>query len=272
MPVVTCLVSLVVGPWTITTIRQELVTHPDRGARGQRTARPPRVILSPPIRPPLPPLPLHLSPKSTHNISQTAAASTDTSTVDHPVSTISSSFLPDNPEGPCVDSPSVSHQQGPSYNTDPYTSPNIPPIPVTSYSPPVQQANPYTDQYLANPHSAYPQHDQYQNPYTQGADQGLQRAYTLGGSGYGDNVIPENQGGSGHIYNPYVDSYGNQPPTRTTSPPQTYTGGYQPTPVHTQGPTHTSQLSTGAGGRFDDNPPTYDEHEVQPAGVWSSKA
>ena len=229
------------------------------------------------------------------------------------VSTTSSYLFSGHPDDPCVDHSAVSHQQGTSfdpYNTDPYASNNNPPIPLPSHSPPIQQQqpNPYTDtypsggnQYLANPHSAYPQQDSYSNPYTQGTGQGPQRAYTLGGSGYGDNVVPDNQMGSGYTPNPYVDSYGNQPPVGTTSPSQMYAGAYQPTPVQTRSPVQAPQRPPGAGvgllptkqstlvnmtpdddghrsgpsqgsGQYDDSPPTYDEHEPRPAGVWSTKS
>ena len=138
----------------------------------------------------------------------------------------------------------------------------------------MQQANSYIDQslsggdrYLVNPHGAFSQSDTYQNPYVQGTGQGLQRAYTLGGSGYGDNIVPDGQGGPGYIPNPYTDSYGSQPPVRA-SPPQTYTaGGYQPTPVQTQSSMQPSQRL------YEDVPPTYDGHEIdRPTGVWSSKS
>lgn len=146
----------------------------------------------------------------------------------------------------------ASHQPSASfdpYNIDPHLSSNSPPIPIPSHSPPVQQPNPYTaqhpsggNQYLINPH------DPFQNPYTQGSGQGLHREYTLGGSGYGENVALDNQGGPGHIPNPYTGSYENQLPARTISPPR------------------------GAGGLYEDRPPTYDEHEPNPAGAWSSKS
>ena len=235
----------------------------------------------------------------------------DTNTVEHLVSTASSHLLSGRPERPCVDHSAVSSQQGASYDpysTDPFASNNNP-IPVPSHSPPIQQQqqpNPYTDpypsggnQYLANPHSAYPQHDSYSNPYTQGAGQGPQRAYTLGGSGYGDNLVPDSQTGPGYTPNPYVDSYGNQPPVRSTSPTQMYAGAYRPA---TQSPTQAPQRPPGAGGvgplpkkqptlvnvtpdnggyrpgpaqgngQYEDSPPTYDEHEPRPAGVWSTKS
>ena len=202
----------------------------------------------------------------------------------------------------------MSSQQGASYDpysADPFAS-NNPPISVPSHSPPTQQQpNPYTDpyssggnQYLANPHNAYLQQDSYQNPYAQGAGQGPQRAYTLGGSGYGDNVVPDRQAGPGYTPNPYVDSYGNQQPVRSTSPTQMYAGAYQPTSVQTQSPTQAPQRPLGmggagalpkkqstlvnmtpddggypqGGGHYDDSPPTYDEHEPRPAGVWSTKS
>lgn len=184
-------------------------------------------------------------------------------------------FLVDSFEVPCVDHSAVSHQQGPSfdpYSTDSRTSPNNPPIPVLSHSPPIQQTNPYIDQYspggnqyLVNPHSAFSQHDPYHNPYTQGTGQ---RAYTLGGSGYGDNVAPDRQASPGHIPNPYVDSYGNQPPATTTSPTQMYRGGYQPAPAQALQPS----TGTGGGVQYDDGPPTYNEHDPAPAGGWSSKS
>ena len=191
----------------------------------------------------------------------------------------------------------MSHQQGASYDpfsADPSAS-NNPPIPIPSHSPPTQQQQPniYNDpypsggnQYLVNPHSAYPQHDPYQNPYTQGGGQGSSRAYTLGGSGYGDNAVPDNQAGPG--YNPYVDSYVTQTPARTTSPTQMYTT--QP-PQRPPGAGGTGQLprqptlvnmnpdNGGHGpdpsrerGQYEDNPPMYDEHEPRPAGVWSTKS
>jgi hypothetical protein len=212
------------------------------------------------------------------------------------------------PERPYVDHSAVSAQQGPSYDpygTDPFASNHNPPIPIPSHSPPIQQQNqpnPYTDpypsggnQYPVNTHGAYPQHDSHPNPYTQGAGQGLQRAYTLGGSGYGDNIVPDSQAGPGYTPNPYVDSYGNHPAVRTTSPTHQYTGAYQPTPGQTYSPTQ----GVGGGplprkqptlinmtpddggyrpgpaqgtGQYDDNPPTYDEHEPRPAGGWSTKS
>lgn len=237
----------------------------------------------------------------------------DTSTAEHLVSVASSYLFFDCPDCTCVDHSATSHQQGASYDphsTDPYGSNNHPPIPVPSHSPPIQQQpNSYTDlypsgdnQYLANPHGAYPQHDPYPNPYTQGAGQGPQRAYTLGGSGYGDNVVPDRQASPGYIPNPYVDSYANQPPVRTTSPTQMYTGAYQPSPVQTQSSTQAPRRPSGAGGagplskrqqtlvnmtpdndgyqpgpaqgrgHYDDSPPTYDEHEPRPAGIWSTKS
>ena len=228
----------------------------------------------------------------------------DTSHVDRLVSTAFSYPLSSHPEGPCVDHSAISHQQGASYdpyNNDPFT-PSNPPAPVPSHSPPIpQQPNPYSDpyssggnQYLANPH------DGPQNPYTQGTGQGPQRAYTLGGSGYGDNVVPDSQVSPGYIPNPHAESYGNQPTMRTTSPTQMYSGAYQPTPVQSPGPMQAPKRPPGAGGplpqrqptlvnmtpdndgygpgpahdsgQYADNPPTYDEHEPRPAGVWSTKS
>ena len=259
MSVVTCLVSPVPELWTITTTHRERDTHPDRGVRVQRTARPPRVILSLPIRlhlPP-PPLPFLLSHNKIHNTFR-LAFNTDTRTLERLVSATSSYFLFDGSEGLCLDHSALSHQRGPSfdpYSINPHNSFNNPQTPVPSRSPPMQQANPYTDQYspggnqyLVNPHSAFSQPDPYQNPYTQGTGQGLERAYTLGGSGYGDNTVPDSQGGPGRIPNPYVDSYGNQPPARTTSPTQMYRE------------------------QDNDRPPTYDEHYTRPPGVMSSKS
>lgn len=158
----------------------------------------------------------------------------------------------------------ISHQQGGSY--DPYTSSNTPPIPIPSHSPPMQQPNPYTTQYPPGGGSQYlvNPHDPFQNPYTQGTGQGVQRAYTLGGSGYGDNSVLDSHGGPAHISNPYGDPYGNQPPVRTTSPTQVYGGGHQPTPGQSRGPTQHTE-----GGHYEDMPPTYDEHEPRGAGGWS---
>jgi len=266
---------------------------------------------SPPPSTPAPPLPQansqYLAIGGAKYGHQPRGTSCEYTTFGHPLS--------GSPEGLCVDHSTVSHQQGPSYdpyNTDPYASPNNPPVPVPSHSPPIQQQqppNPYTDsyssggsQYLANPHGAYPQQDSYQNAYTQGAGQGPQRAYTLGGSGYGNNVVPDNQASPGYTQNPYVDSYGNQPPVRSTSPTQMYTGGYQPPPVQSQSPIQAPQRPPGAGGagplsgkqptlvnmtpdhdeyqpgpaqgrgQYEDSPPTYDSHEPRPAGVWSTKS
>ena len=205
--------------------------------------------------------------------------------------------LPRRPEGSFTDHSAISHQQGASYDlrsADPFAAGNSP---VPSHSPPIQQQqpNPYTDtyhsggnQYLADPHGGYPQHDPYPNPYTQGTGQDPQRAYTLGGSGYGTNVIPDSQASS--EYNPY-DPYGNQPPARATSPTQMYqtqsttqvpqrspgmggTGpllGKQQTLVNaTQG--HGGyQPGSVQGGQYDDSPPMYDEHEPKPPGVWNTK-
>ena len=230
----------------------------------------------------------------------------------HLVSTAFSYPLSGRPEGPRVDQSAVSHQRGTSYDpysTDPFAPSSSPPIPVPSRSPPIQQQpNPYTDpypsggnQYLANPHDPYPQNDPYHNPYTQGAGQGPQRAYTLGGSGYGDNIVPGSQAGPAYTPNPYVDSYGNQSPVRSTSPTQMYAGAYQPAPVQTRSPIQAPQRPLGAGGsgplprqptlvnmtpdnsgyqpgptqgggQYDDRPPTYDEHDPRPAGVWSTKS
>ena len=194
------------------------------------------------------------------------------------------------PKGPCADHSAVSHQQGPSY--DPFSADpsNTPPVPVPSHSPPIQQQQPNTysdsypsggNQYLANPHSAY---DPYQNPYTQGG-QGPSRAYTLGGSGYGDNPVPDNQAGPGYIPNPYVDSYVAQAPARSTSPTHMYTAQAPQRPPGAGGagqpprqPTLVSMNpDNGPGpargrGQYEDSPPTYDEHEPRPAGVWSTKS
>jgi len=227
----------------------------------------------------------------------------DTSPVDHLVSTPSSYLSFSHSEGPCVDHSATSHQQGASYDPysgDPFAPSNNPSGPVPSRSPPIQQqqTNPYTDpyssggnQYLANPH------DTYQNQYTQGTGQGPQRTYTLGGSGYGDNVVPDRQVSPGYTPNPHADPYGTQPVVRTTSPTQMYSAGYQPAPVQTPGPMQTPQRQPGAGGtkrptlvnmtpdddgygpgpahgseEYADSPPTYDEHEPRPAGVWSTKS
>jgi len=294
----------------ITKTRQERATHPDRGVRERCIVR-----LRP--TPSLPtllrlPLPLRPSHKPTPSISRLAVLNTDTCPVCHLVSTALSYLPSGRPEGPRIDHSTVSHQRGASYDpysTDPFAPSNSPPIPVPPHSPPIQQqSNPYTDpypsggdQYLTNPHNPYPQHDHYQNPYTQGAGQGTQRAYTLGGSGYGDNVVPDNQAGPAYTPNPYTDSYGNQPPVRSTSPTQMYTDAYQPTPVQTWSPTQAPQRPPGAGGagplprqqtlvnmtpddggyqpgpvegggQYDDRPPTYDEHDPRPAGVWSTKS
>lgn len=224
----------------------------------------------------------------------------DTNNVEHLVSTASNHLLSDRSECPYVDHSAASSQQTAShdpYSADPFAS-NNPPIPVPSHSPPIQQqqqSNPYTDpypsggnQYLSNPHGAYPQNDSYSNPYTQGVGQGPQRAYTLGGSGYGDNVVPDSQSSPGYALNPYVDSYGNQPPVRTLSPTQMYTGAPQRPPgaggagpLPTKQPTLVNVTPDNGGyrpspaqgnGQYDDNPPTYDEHEHRPAGVWSTKS
>lgn len=222
----------------------------------------------------------------------------DTNSAEHLVSTAPDSPLPRCPQSSHVDHSATSHQQGASYDprsTDPFAASNNPPIPAQSHSPPIQQQqpNPYTDpyhsggnQYLADPHGGYPQHDSYPNPYTQGTGQGPQRAYTLGGSGYGGNVVPDSQ--AGPEYNPY-DSYGNQPPVRTASPTQMYqtqsttqapqrpgAGGgplpkKQPTLVNVaqgHGGYHPGSVQ---GGQYDDSPPMYDEHEPKPAGMWSTK-
>ena len=225
----------------------------------------------------------------------------DTNTVEHLVSTASSHLFSGCSECPYVDHSAVSSQQTAShdpYSADPFASNNNPPVPVPSHSPPIQQQqqqNPYTDpypsggnQYLANPHGAYPQNDSYSNPYTQGAGQGPQRAYTLGGSGYGDNVVPDSRSSPGYTPNPYVDSYGNQPPVRTISPTQMYTGAPQRPPgaggagpLPTKQPTLVNMTPDDGGyrpnpaqgnGQYDDNPPTYDEYEHRPAGVWSTKS
>jgi len=229
----------------------------------------------------------------------------DTSLVDHLVSTTFTYLSFSHPEGPRTDHSAISHQQGPSYDpygADSFPPPNNPPGPVPSHSPPIQQQqpNPYTDpyssggnQYLANPH------EPYQNPYTQGTGQGPQRAYTLGGSGYGDNVVPDSQVSPGYIPNPHGDPYGTQAVVRTTSPTQIYSAGYQPAPSQTPSPMQAPERPPGAGGagprrptlvnmtpdndgygpdpahegeHYADNPPTYDEHEPRPAGVWSTKS
>ena len=248
-------------------------THQVPDAREQRTAKLLRAILSLPILLRLSPPLLLLFPNPVHNTLQLAVVNMDTRTMGHHVSTTPGYPLSNRSEDVWADNSTVSHQQGASY--DPYnqqTSSNTPPIPVPSRSPPVQQANPYTDgyhsggnQYLANPH------DPFQNLYTQGTGQGLQRAYTLGGSGYGDNAVPDNHGGPGHIPNPYVDTYANQSPV-TTSPTQLYAGGYQSSHIPVQGSTQLSQQPVGEGVHYDDRPPTYDEHDPRPAGVWSSKS
>ena len=130
-----------------------------------------------------------------------------------------------------------------------------------------------------------------------------QRQYTLGGDGYGSNVLPDHNQPSTAAFDPYAPYY---PPNTTTSPsphtPHSPHSGYSPHSHGATPPMPTAQTPTAVVGstslgvatspnairssvatlpmpsnmpqeqpQYEDSPPMYDAATAQPPGQWGAK-
>ncbi len=154
----------------------------------------------------------------------------------------------------------------------------------TTFSPDAYNASSYM--YNAQAQSPPPNSGSNTNPYrgTQAYQQ--DRAYTLGGGGYGDNVVP--------ALDPSYPQYGNRSPAPTASVYTTSstTPSAAPPPINTNirvaSPPGMPQPTSPRGPRnptpsmpapvvespaeeYSDSPPMYDAATAQPPGRWGAK-
>lgn len=118
----------------------------------------------------------------------------------------------------------------------------------------------------------------YYTPHTTSpppASQPQSRAYTLGGGGYGDNVVPELSTSSALYGGPSAST--SQPSPLNTSVPSSsaYTSPTRSTapagPRQPAQPQSNFVLHGSPTNEYEDSPPVYDEGLAQPAGQWNSK-
>ncbi|KAI0315656.1 SUR7/PalI family-domain-containing protein [Amylostereum chailletii] len=97
----------------------------------------------------------------------------------------------------------------------------------------------------------------YSQPSPPPQPQAPQRNYTLGGGGYGDNVVPS-----------LHDEY--QPPRSAVSSVLPYPGDNAATSSGPRGPRELVVQNVGEP-QYDDSPPVYDEGLSRPVGAWGAK-
>ncbi|CAL1694025.1 unnamed protein product [Somion occarium] len=130
--------------------------------------------------------------------------------------------------------------------------------------------------YPANPQSPPPQNASYYTPQRQNTYP--ERSYTLGGDGYGSNVIPNHTQGEYDPYSAYYPQQTSTPPMPAPTPPSINTdvqrsGGVASSPRGPRPPSGTMTLPTGIPEQpqYEDSPPMYDAATSQPPGAWGTK-
>ncbi|KAK7695360.1 hypothetical protein QCA50_002552 [Cerrena zonata] len=178
----------------------------------------------------------------------------------------------------------ASHPQYAStYSTyaDPFGPANPDP---SSFNTDVYNSTAYMNHPASNSRSPPPTTQSPSNAYGGGyqAQPQAQRQYTLGGDGYGSNILPDHssptpQHQQSGGFDPYAPYY---PPQSTSTPPMPQASspvGMLAVPTSPSGP-RPSSVSTlpmpsnmPQQPQYDDSPPMYDAATAQPAGQWGTK-